>query len=211
MHPNPTPKGAPFYIASDSRTCTGLVLYFSKNRVYKEQPSLIAERATKNYNEGVMRFVAGCLLVALGSLVLPQSSQELRNRYGEPDLERFTARHGIGLTVQYGSDHLACQALIETPQSLIHQEEQAPLMPSEGVSEVLEEFVPVDTRGKQISTASFQSGCNIGALTEFENVSIMRATHECDPSSPNRDARTSITFKRDICPKLNAPFTVNRP
>jgi len=73
-------------------------------------------------------------------------------------------------------------------------------MPSEGVSEVLEEFVPVDTRGKQISTASFQSGCNIGALTEFENVSIMRATHECDPSSPNEmralQSPSSETFAR---------------
>jgi hypothetical protein len=158
-----------------------------------------------------MRVFAGCLLVALGSLVLPQSSQELHNRYGEPDLERFTARPGIGLTVEYGSDHLACQAVIEPPQPLIHQADQTSLMPSEAVSEVLDEFVPVDTRGQQISRSSFQSGCNVGALTDYENVSIMRATHECDPSSPNRDARTSITFKRDTCPKSNAPLTVNRP
>jgi hypothetical protein len=54
-----------------------------------------------------MRILAVCLLVALGTVVVTQSSQELRNRYGEPDLERFIARPGIGLTVQYGSDHLA--------------------------------------------------------------------------------------------------------
>jgi hypothetical protein len=158
-----------------------------------------------------MRVVAGCLLVAVGSVVLTQSSQELHNRYGEPDLERFTVRPRISLTVQYGSDRLACQALIEPPQSLIHQEDQAPLMSSEDVSEILEEVAPVATRGKQISTASFQSGCNVGNLTEYENVSIMRATHECDPSSHDRDARTSIIFKRDICPKPRTPWTVTRP
>jgi hypothetical protein len=56
-----------------------------------------------------MRILAVCLLVALGTVAVTQSSQELRNRYGEPDLERFIARPGIGLTVQYGSDHLACE------------------------------------------------------------------------------------------------------
>jgi hypothetical protein len=55
-----------------------------------------------------MRIVAGCLLLAVGSVVLTQSSEELHSRYGEADLERFTVRPGISLTVQYGSDHLTC-------------------------------------------------------------------------------------------------------
>jgi hypothetical protein len=36
------------------------------------------------------------------------NSQEFRNLYGEPDLERYIARPGISVTVQYGSDHLPC-------------------------------------------------------------------------------------------------------
>ena len=158
-----------------------------------------------------MRIVVGCLLVAAGSVVLTQSSQEFHNRYGEPGLERFAVRPGISLTVQYGSDHLVCQALIAPPESLIHQEEQASLMSSEGVSEVLEEVAPVALRGKQINEGSFQSGCNVGRFTEYENVWIMRATHECDPSSKEQDASTSITFKRDICPNPKTPVTVIRP
>jgi len=79
------------------------------------------------------------------------------------------------------------------------------------VSEMLEEVAPAAARGKQISSGSFQSGCNIGARTEYENVYIMRATHECDPSSRDRDARTSIIFKRDICPKAKNPFGVAQP
>jgi hypothetical protein len=58
-----------------------------------------------------MRIIAGCSLVAVGSVVLTQSSPELRSRYGQPDLERFIARPGIGLTVQYGSDHHDCSFL----------------------------------------------------------------------------------------------------
>jgi hypothetical protein len=130
-----------------------------------------------------MRIGAGWFLVAIVSLALPQSSQELHYRYGEPNLERFTARPGISLTVQYGSDHIACQALIEPPRLLLQSEEQTPLMRSDDVSEVLEEIVPLSTRGKQLNTASLQSGCNVVGLTEYENVYISRATHECDPAT----------------------------
>lgn len=83
-----------------------------------------------------MRIFTGSLLIAMG-FVLGPSSQELHNRCGEPNRERLAARPGISVTVEYGSDRLACETLIEPPQSLIHQEEQALLMSSENVSEVL--------------------------------------------------------------------------
>jgi hypothetical protein len=148
-----------------------------------------------------MRIVAGCFLVAAASFAFSQTSQDLHNRYGEPDRERFAARPGISLTVAYGSDHLACEALIDPPQPLASTEEHVPLMSSEGVSEVLEEVAPVAIRGKEISSASFQSGCNQVRVTDYENASIMRSIHTCDLSSHDQDARTIITFKRDICPK----------
>jgi len=88
-------------------------------------------------------------------------------------MERFTARPGISLAVEYGSDHLVCQILIEPPQSLIHQEEQARLMSSEGVSEVLEEVAPASTRGKEVNSSVFVSGCNYarpnGLRARFDN------------------------------------------
>jgi hypothetical protein len=46
-----------------------------------------------------MRILATCLLVLSFGLPLAQTSQTLRDRYGEPDIERFTAAHDIGLTV----------------------------------------------------------------------------------------------------------------
>lgn len=135
------------------------------------------------------------------ALVLGPSSQELRNRYGEPNRERFTARPGISVTIEYGSDRLACEALIEPPQSLVHQEEQLRLMSSENVSEVLEEIAPIASRGKEINSIIHVSGCNEARMTDYENSFIMRTTHTCDPSSPDHDVRTAITFKRNICPK----------
>lgn len=158
-----------------------------------------------------MRIFAGCFLVAVGSVLLTQSSQEFHGRYGEPDIERFAARPGISLAVEYGSDHLACQVLIEPPQSLIHQEEQARLMSSEDASQVLEEVVPVAMRGKKTNAMIDVSGCNEVHMTDYENVFIMRTTHTCDPSSHDHDIRTAISFKRDICLKPKTPFTFNRP
>src|SRR5215472_14847069 len=147
-----------------------------------------------------MRILIGSLVVT-ASVLLSQSSQDFHNRYGEPDRERFAARPGITLTVEYGSDHLACYALIDPPRSLTSSEENVPLMSSEGVSEVLEEVAPVAMRGKEINTVFFVSGCNEARTTDYEKVSIMRTTHTCDPSSHDQDVRTAITFKRDICPR----------
>jgi hypothetical protein len=121
-------------------------------------------------------------------------------------MERFAARPGISLTVQYGSDHQVCQALIEPPNSLVHQEQQLPLMSSEGVSEVLEEIAPIAMRGQEINTFNFDDGCNQIRTTGYENVSITRSSHTCDPLSKDQDVRTTITFTRDICPKMQPQF-----
>jgi hypothetical protein len=148
-----------------------------------------------------MRILAVCLLVALGTVAVTQSSQELRNRYGEPDLERFIARPGIGFTVQYGSDHLACEVLVEPPQPLAYTKEDVPLMSSEAVTEILEEVVPSRMRGKETGKIVTASGCNEFQIVEYENMSIMRSTHNCLPLKPEREIRATIAFKREICPK----------
>jgi len=157
-----------------------------------------------------MRFLIACFVVAAASVALPQSSNEFHNRYGEPTLERFQARPGIGVTVEYGSDHLASQITIEPPQPLIHQEEQTQLMSSEDVSEILEDIAPVAMRGNVISRGSFQDSCGVGYVTDYDNVTIMRGMSACEPSSPNHDSRTQITFKRDACPKTKNPLGVTQ-
>ena len=141
-----------------------------------------------------MRFLFGCLVVGIAGLVFVQRSQELRNRYGEPDVERFAVQPGISLAVEYGSDHLVCQALIEPPQTLIHGEEAVPLMSSEAVTEILEDIAPTDERGKVVQTIT-TNGCNEFQILEYENVSITRSTHNCLPLKPEREMRATAVFK----------------
>jgi hypothetical protein len=157
-----------------------------------------------------MRFLIACFVVAAASAALPQSSNEFHSRYGEPDLERFQARPGISVTVEYGLDHLACQIVIEPPQPLIHQEELTPLMSSEGVSEILEEVAPDAMRGKVISggsiVGSFRDFHSVADFTEYDNMFITRTALKS--SNPDHDLRTQIIFKRDACPKTNNPLGV---
>ena len=155
-----------------------------------------------------MRFLIACFVVAAASAALPQSSNEFHSRYGEPDLERFQARPGISVTVEYGSDHLACQIVIEPPQPLIHQEEQTQFMSSEGVSEILEEVAPVAKRGKVITGGSFRDFRSVADFTEYDNMSIMRSALKS--SNLNHDSRTQIIFKRDACPKMKHPLGVTQ-
>ena len=72
-----------------------------------------------------MRMIASCLILAGGALALAPSSKDFRGRYSAPDLERYTVRPGISLTVEYGSDHRACRILIEPPRSVSQRQRPA--------------------------------------------------------------------------------------
>lgn len=64
-------------------------------------------------------------------------------------------RSGITLSVEYGADRTACQLLIAPTQLLVDvQEPIPPPMSSQGVSDVLQEVVPIATRGKQTEDRS---------------------------------------------------------
>ena len=147
-----------------------------------------------------MRTLVGCLLFMVANLAVAQTAQDLRNRYGEPEVGRFRVRPGIGLTVEFGSDHLACQMLIQPSQQLLSsQEEQTVFMSSETDSDILEEIAPIGTRGKETGQSHMVSGCNNIDGTEYENFWITRSTHNCLPLKPEREMRATVTFKRDIC------------
>ena len=129
---------------------------------------------------------------------------EIRNRYGAPNVERFTARPGIEVTVEYGADRLACDVVVEAPRPLFDASpfQRPQLIPSEAVSEITEEIAPVAIRGKQINQGGFQSGCNaVVSGTEYENVVISRLLAPCDSPSRDQEVRATVSFKRDACPK----------
>ncbi|MGA7916096.1 MAG: hypothetical protein WCA00_12730 [Candidatus Acidiferrales bacterium] len=140
--------------------------------------------------------------MAVAGAVLAPSSPDLHGLYGNPDVERFSARPGIGVTVQYGSDQQVCQAIIEPPQQLLHgDDEQVPLMSSEAVTDILDVISPADERGAQLNRILTFSGCNEFLILEYENVSIRRSTHNCLPLRPENEMRATVEFKRSACPR----------
>jgi len=118
-------------------------------------------------------------------------------------MERFAARSGITVTVEYGPGRLACQVLIEPQQMLVEVKNQGLPMPSEAVFKILEEVVPVGMRGKEIGTDRLELEGNQILRTEYENVSIRRfcTLNACGPPTQNQDLRTLVVFKRESCPK----------
>jgi hypothetical protein len=147
-----------------------------------------------------MRILVACLLIATAGLPLAQSSRELRSRFGPPDVERYSATNDIGLTVQYGSDGLACQIVIERKQPLLHSNQAQQYMLPEAVGALIDEIVPPDSRGRHINALLESMGCAEGRVDEYENVWIGRYTDMCLPLKPERESTATVAFKRDACP-----------
>jgi len=83
-----------------------------------------------------MRTLIGYAILLIACFGAAQTSQEFHSRYGEPDIELFRIRDGIGLTVYYGSDGFACQGEIKA-QHLLVQRPQQELMAPEVVDGIL--------------------------------------------------------------------------
>ena len=152
-----------------------------------------------------MHIFLGCLILAAGSIVLAPSSQDLQKKYGEPVSGHFAVTSGVSLTVQFGPDNLVCHAVIEPPASLANKNGESVLMPAAVVSDVIAVVAPASIRGKQLNEITSTDGCNIARITDYENVTIARMTHECLPMKPDQDVRASINFKRAVCQKLKTP------
>ena len=144
-----------------------------------------------------MRILVASLLIVASSLPVAQTSQKLRVRYGEPDIERFT--------VSGGSDDLACQIVIERKRPLLHSEQTLTYMPPEAVGELVDEIVPPPSRGREVNTLLESMGCAEDRAVEYENVWIAHASDMCVPLKPERESRATIVFKRPACPV--SPYT----
>jgi hypothetical protein len=147
-----------------------------------------------------MRILIACLLIVSFDLPIGQTSQTLRDRYGEPDIERFTAAGDIGLTVEYGSDGLACQIVIARKRPLLHSEQVGNYMAPEAVSEIINELVPPASRGRSINLMLESMGCAEGRIEEYENVWIARHSDMCVPLKRERESTATVVFKRQSCP-----------
>lgn len=143
-----------------------------------------------------------CLLLFVSTVSVAQSSQELRSRYGQPDVERFAVRPRITATVQYGTDGAACQVVIESQRPLVPLKDQYIFryMRPETVTEIIDEIVPPSARGVEINSLYSDAGCAHAEVVEYSNVVIHRSTDQCVPLKPERESIASVVFKRSDCP-----------
>lgn len=144
-----------------------------------------------------------CLFSDTPGLAPAPTAESLHKLYGEPYVEFFTARSGIAVAVQYGPDRMACELLIGHQQSLTQRDTQPPpSISSAAVSDLLQELVPVASRGKQINSDTVQIVTSTMITTEYEAVSIRRecSSASCASSNQNLDIRTMVRFKRSTCP-----------
>ena len=150
-----------------------------------------------------MRILLGCVLLA-GFLTPQQSSSKYHSLYGLSDLERFTVRPGITLTVEYGPDRFACQLQIAAPRRIAEPLEQTKMLPEDETTQILDEIVPPNTRGEPVPGrgGSFQSGITAFAVEEYENVTISRMIQNCKTNPEACVGSISIASKRKDCENL---------
>src|ERR1700693_2899557 len=143
--------------------------------------------------------------IALLLTVLPlsaQTSPELHARYGEPNEERFSIRPGISFSAEYGSDQAVCRVLIKPvaearprtqprprPNNTelqsseegreVHTELNKPpailRLPTQVAEDILEEWVPLTSRGEEVGNSIRESGGSRMGIKEYSSVSIARS------------------------------------
>jgi hypothetical protein len=150
-----------------------------------------------------MKILAGCVLLA-GFLMPQQSSSEYHLLYGPSDLERFTVRPGITLTVEYGPDRFACQLQIAAPRHIAEPLGQTKMLPEEETTRILNEVVPPNARGEPVPgrAGSLQSGITAFEVEEYENVTISRVIQNCKINPDACVGSISIASKRKSCENL---------
>jgi hypothetical protein len=104
-----------------------------------------------------LRILFGCVAFLALAATAPQSSFDLRTRYGEPDVQRFAIRPDVTMAVEYGSDGKACNFDIEPRHAFIHGTLiREKTISKEAALELLDEVAPAETRGKE-HIPSFQT------------------------------------------------------
>jgi hypothetical protein len=149
-----------------------------------------------------LRILLGCVAFLALAAPAPQSSFDLRARYGEPDVQRFAIRPDVTMAVEYGSDGKTCNFDIEPRHAFIHGTIiRQSTISKETALELIDEVAPADTRGKEripLFSNVISSSCN-GQETfgDYDNVQIMIGFGSCE--LPVGVRSVSVRFKRPVC------------
>src|ERR1700721_538994 len=161
----------------------------------------------RDVKEPEMRIVAGCLLLVGAALASQQSSSEYHGIYGPSDVERFTVRPGITMTVEYGPDQVACQMIITRSRPLlatIHWPPTSTMLSENEMNQIIDELAPATVRGAKIQNlGGWQSGQAFASVEDYENAEVTHTGTDCKKSPAACMYMASIRFKRKECDSIN--------
>jgi hypothetical protein len=109
-----------------------------------------------------------------------QTREELHKKYRSPIIETFIVRPGISATVGYAETGEVCEMIIH-PQQLTSALDYpiTKTMQSKELTDVIDEVVPINQRGKRIIGSFLNIAClplnNCwGVMDSYERVTILR-------------------------------------
>jgi len=125
-----------------------------------------------------LRILPSFLMLIVAVITMPQTSSELHALYGKSDSEVFNVRPGILLS------------WLDAPSADMNK-----------MTEVLDEVVPPNQRGKEVGPGPFFGIHCYGAATpiEYENV-IINSYYNCE--KPVKFSGFEVRFKRPACDKV---------
>jgi len=126
--------------------------------------------------------VAFTLLV--GIVGLSQTSSDLKKKYGPPDdLGRYVVRPGIGMTLEVDeagiTRDITIRPINSDATSTSRKSKGGATMERNLAKAILDEVVPVSSRGRYKGTGNAEFGCTSIDHIEYENV-VISMTNRCD-------------------------------
>ncbi len=125
-----------------------------------------------------MKALFAILLICIS--VNAQSQEELHKKYGSPISETLTIRPGVFLTINYDETGDICEMIIHPQQLTLNlNSPTTETMQSTTLTEIIDELVPKNQRGKLIMGTFLNIVCLpsnncFGSMSTYERVTILR-------------------------------------
>ena len=152
-----------------------------------------------------MRWFAACLLFLAIPFSKPTDTFDLRQRYGDPETERFRIRPDVTLAVSYGTDGKACVLNIKPRKEFLEESVANEILTDETVDQLLEEIVPKSSWGKEtLPRIGVAGSCNGEiSFSHYENIDLTVTSAFCETVKGVHGA--TVHFKRSACSQWYKP------
>ena len=122
-----------------------------------------------------------CLFLAVQTSFPGNTGETIRQFYGPPVSETFLVRPGLVVSISYGKKGQVCELFIspQKPTTLIKSANQTKVIDSKLLTEIIDELVPENERGRGVSGDFLNIRCLpsddcAGTGSNCEKISIYR-------------------------------------